>query len=128
PRHLEFEDYVSHDALIPQLLTSHILVATQNPATSGLLWPSKLALLSVLPRPLLWIGRQNSSISVALQQRPHTGIFEPGEFEKIADWMKGYSTLPLESDFEKWISLQPTKAAFLEQVQKELSHLLNPKA
>jgi hypothetical protein len=128
PQHWELEDYAPAESLIFQLLSAPILVATQNPATTGLLWPSKLALLSVLPRPLLWIGSRESSISKSLQKRPHTGIFEPGETEKIADWIEGYKTLPPEEDFQNWIGLQPTKEAFLERVRKLILPLLPPRA
>ncbi len=127
PQQIELSDYVAEENLVSTLLSCHLLIATQNPLTTGLLWPCKLALLSVLPRPLLWIGSKNSSTATEFKQRPHTGIFEPGESEKIAQWIKQYETIPNQNDFKKWIEKQPTQSAFLEQVRK-VTLPLRPKA
>ncbi len=128
PQQIEFVDYVSEENLVSTLLSCHLLIATQNPLTTGLLWPCKLALLSVLPRPLLWIGSKNSATAAEFKQRPHTGIFEPGESEKIALWISQYETIPDPNEFKEWIEKQPTQSAFLEQVRKVTWPLLSSKA
>lgn len=128
PQQLKLHDYASEENLLSTLLSCHLLIATQNPSTTGLLWPCKLALLSVLPRPLLWIGDKKSSTSKQLQKRPHTAIFEPGENQQIAEWIQRYLILPPESDFQTWIDQQATKTTFLEQVRKVTLPLLSSKA
>ncbi len=128
PNQIAFSDYVSEEKLLSTLLSCHLLVATQNPLTTGLLWPCKLALLSILPRPLLWIGAQDSFPSTYFKNRPHTGIFEPGESKKIAEWIQQYESVPPPQEFQTWIEQQPTKSAFLEQARKVILPLLKRSA
>ena len=73
--------------MIQSLLGAQVLVATQRPETRGLLWPSKLALLERLPRPVLYVGPVESAIVQRLRQRGGTGIFAPGQAEEVADWV-----------------------------------------
>ncbi len=83
----EFRGYAAPGDLLQSLLSSRVLIATQRPETTGLLWPSKLALLLDLPRPLVWIGNGKSAAALALRQRPDTGVFDPHETLKLVDWL-----------------------------------------
>jgi hypothetical protein len=80
--------YAAEADLTGSLLRARVLVATQRPETQGLLWPSKLALLQRLPRPLLWVGPLDGAVAADLRDRPETGLFAPGEATAIADWLE----------------------------------------
>lgn len=81
-------DYAADDEFVSSLMEAHMLVATQRPETRGLLWPSKLALMLLLPKPVLWVGPQNGAIAQMLRERDAlTGVFTPGESEALAEWL-----------------------------------------
>lgn len=85
----EWLDYAPDDRLLDSLLSADVVVATQKPQTQGLLWPSKLAVLKHLGRPLLWIGPKDGDIARMLRQEcPHAAIFAPGEAIGISVWLK----------------------------------------
>ncbi len=84
----EWRDYAPEDHLLPCLLSARVLIATQRPETRGMLWPSKLALLVRLPRPLLWVGPTDGAVAEMLRQRSGSGIFSPGSANAIADWLE----------------------------------------
>lgn len=84
----QWEDYVSQENLVPSLLEAHLLIATQRQEVKGLLWPSKLAVLKLLPRPIVWIGPPEGSIAADL--RTHGAqhrVFAVGDFRGLADWL-----------------------------------------
>lgn len=62
-RNLRWQDYASEDELVASLLRARVLVASQREQASGFLWPSKLALLLSLPRPLLFVGPPDGAIA-----------------------------------------------------------------
>ena len=74
----EWRGYVPEAELLTNLLGTRLLVVTQRPETQGLLWPSKLAALEKLPRPLLFVGPPEGAIARRLQARGEAGVFEPG--------------------------------------------------
>ena len=84
----EWRDYAPDDRLVPSLLSARILIATQRPETRGMLWPSKLALLERLPRPILWVGPTDGAVAEMLRRRSGSGIFPPGSGNAIADWLE----------------------------------------
>lgn len=84
----EFRPYAPKERLVETLLESRVLVASQRNQARGLLWPSKLALLRRVSRPLLWIGAADGAISRELRDRPDTACFQPGEADGIADWLE----------------------------------------
>ena len=84
----EWKGYVAEDALIASLLDARLLVVTQRPETRGLLWPSKLAALTQLPRPVLFIGPADGAIARGLRARGNTGVFAPGDAEETARWVE----------------------------------------
>ncbi len=86
-RRCEWQDYAPADALTDSLLRSEVLVASQLPAVRGLLWPSKLALMLTLPRPILFVGPADGAIAAELRAIPHAGVLAPGDAEGVARWV-----------------------------------------
>lgn len=82
-----WKDYAPDDELVTSLASPHVLVATQKPEAQGLLWPSKLALMIRLRRPILWIGIRDGAIARMLGNIPGNGVFEPGQAKEIAVWL-----------------------------------------
>ena len=86
-RSCEWQGYVAAEDLSASLLRSEVLVATQLPAVRGLLWPSKLALMLTMPRPILFVGPPEGAIAAELRGFAHAGIFAPGDAEGVARWI-----------------------------------------
>jgi colanic acid biosynthesis glycosyl transferase WcaI len=85
---LDFRPYVPEHELLARLAGARLLAATQLPEVAGLLWPSKLALLYLLPRPLIWVGDPGGAIGRWLARREApTGLFRPGQWEEMAAWV-----------------------------------------
>lgn len=78
--------YAEPERVRASLLECAVLVVTQQPGARGLLWPSKLALMRSLPRPLLWVGPEGA-IAQELSVLPHAGVFKPGEAKAVAEWL-----------------------------------------
>jgi len=87
-RNIYWRNYVAQNQLCVSLLQAECLAATQFPIVRGLLWPSKLALMLGLPRPILFVGPQNSAIAALVKSRPRTGVFAPGDFAAVARWIE----------------------------------------
>lgn len=86
-------DYVADHELVSSLLHADVLVATQKPETKGLLWPSKLALLKQIERPILWVGPLDGRIAQMLRkERPDAGIFAPGDVHGVTHWLRERSS------------------------------------
>jgi glycosyltransferase involved in cell wall biosynthesis len=83
----DWRPYVPEDQLPASLLAAEVLVVTQKPETCGLLWPSKLALVTSLPRPVLWVGPTDRAIARDLATVPGAGIFAPGDANGVAKWL-----------------------------------------
>ena len=88
-RRCEWQGYAAAEDLTASLLRCEALVATQLPAVCGLLWPSKLALMLTLPRPILFVGPTDGAIAAELRSYPHAGIFAPGDADGVARWIAG---------------------------------------
>lgn len=86
-RQVEWRDYVPEPDLPASLLRCRALVVSQLPATRGLLWPSKLGLVTMLPRPLAWVGPTDGAIARELKSLPGAGLFAPGESMRLAEWL-----------------------------------------
>ena len=84
----EWKGYIAEQELVSSLLSAHLLVVTQRPETRGLLWPSKLAALEGLPRPILYVGPVEGAIAKRLVTRGNAGVFGPGEAEAVAAWIE----------------------------------------
>lgn len=87
-RNCQWKGYAAEEELLPTLLAARVLVVTQRPETCGLLWPSKLALLERLPRPILFVGPVDGAIAKKLRQRGNAGVFGPGQTKGVADWIE----------------------------------------
>lgn len=87
-RRCHWKDYAPKDQLLPTLLAAQVLVVTQRPETRGLLWPSKLALLERLPRPILFVGPTEGAIAQLLRARGNAGVFAPGQAKEVAGWIE----------------------------------------
>jgi colanic acid biosynthesis glycosyl transferase WcaI len=85
----EWKPYVEEDQLPASLLAADLLAVTQKPETCGLLWPSKLALVTSLPRPILWVGPVDRAIARDLAGLPQAGVFAPGDATGVARWIAG---------------------------------------
>ena len=96
----EFRDYVPREELLTSLFDANVLVATQNPQTAGMLWPSKLAVMDHVPRPVLWIG-DDQPIARATR-------FSPGDVEGISDWLEQQLTNPTPPSYSPPPSLPET--------------------
>jgi hypothetical protein len=86
-RECAWKGYVDEAELPNTLRRAQVLVVTQLPAAQGLLWPSKMALIRALPRPILWVGPTDGAIAQELRALSPVGIFAPGEAEAVADWL-----------------------------------------
>ena len=86
-RRCEWQGYVAAEELPASLLRSEVLVATQLPAVRGLLWPSKLALMLTMPRPILFVGPPEGAIAAELRGLAHAGVFAPGDADGVAGWI-----------------------------------------
>jgi hypothetical protein len=83
----EWKPYAPEEHLPSSLLAADVLVVTQKPETCGLLWPSKLALVTSLPRPILWVGPTDRAIARDLATIPQSGLFAPGDAAGVAAWL-----------------------------------------
>jgi glycosyltransferase involved in cell wall biosynthesis len=112
----EWKPYVEERELRESLLRTEVLTVTQRPETRGLLWPSKLGLVTTLPRRILWIGPADGAIARELSSFPQAGIFSPGQADEIADWLtsapapvasfkKRDAATVRQGSLEKWTNL-----------------------
>ena len=84
----EWRSYVPEEELVSSLLAHDVLAVTQRPETRGLLWPSKLGLVTALSRPILFIGPTDGAIAADLRGYPHAGVFAPGDQAGVAAWLE----------------------------------------
>lgn len=94
-RRVVWRPYAPEAELCHALLRAQCLVATQLPEAAGLLWPSKLALLLGLPRPLVFIGPKDGAIASSLRERPGAAVFASGDFRAVADWIARLRSEPV---------------------------------
>lgn len=119
-----FRGYAAKDQLVAALLAADVLIATQNPATQGCLWPSKLALACRMPRPILWVGPTSSDVARMLRASPANGVFAPGSGGQITDWL---SKLPAKPSVAKpEIAYPDPMHAALQQWLEWVEHPQNP--
>jgi glycosyltransferase involved in cell wall biosynthesis len=79
--------YAPESEVCASLLRAKCLVVTQKTEVRGMLWPSKLALMLALPRPILFIGPVEGDIGRALRELPHAGVFAQGDARGVAGWL-----------------------------------------
>lgn len=86
-RNVEWRPYTPEGELRASLLAAECLIVSQRPEVSGMLWPSKLALLLALPRPIIFIGPPDGDIARSLNALRHEGVFAPGNAREVANWL-----------------------------------------
>ncbi len=82
-----WRDYAPETELVSSLLAADALVVTQRPETTGCLWPSKLALVRIVERPLLWVGATGGSIALTLDGEGAT-VLAPGDSVRLAERLR----------------------------------------
>ncbi len=84
-RQVVLKDYVEEAELVERLNAATVRVATLKPEMSGLLWPSKWAMIDCLPGPHLWIGP-----AADLGEFKSSDVFQFAveDYLKIADWLE----------------------------------------
>ena len=87
-RHCQWPGYASEAQCFQSLQASGLVVAAQNREAVGLLWPSKLARIIPLNKPLLWIGPLGGAVARSLGHRTDTACFDPNDTDKIARWIE----------------------------------------
>jgi colanic acid biosynthesis glycosyl transferase WcaI len=97
-RNVEWLPYAAEENLVESLLAHHIMVVTQRSEVQGLLWPSKLGLAMILPRPIVFVGPTGGSIAQELSRACDGQAFEPGDAHNLAKHIQSiYHSWPPES-------------------------------
>jgi glycosyltransferase involved in cell wall biosynthesis len=99
-RRCEWHGYVPEADLPASLLRCQVLIATQLPAVRGLLWPSKLALISAMPRGILFVGPPDGAIARELRGLGNAGVFAPGDADGVAGWIQDQRANPVATPWE----------------------------
>lgn len=86
-QHCRWKDYIDETRLVESLLEAGVNVVTQRLEVRGMLWPSKLAVLLELPRPIMWVGPMPSDAARAVSQHPQSAAFTPGDSARAAAWL-----------------------------------------
>ncbi len=105
----EWRGYVPEEDLVASLFRAQVVIVTQRPETRGLLWPSKLALLERLPRPILYVGPVDGAIARRLCERGDAGVFAPGQAQAIANWIETLYHRPPSEILERHVRNLPTQ-------------------
>ena len=88
-RGVDWLDYAAEEDLVGSLLEGKVLIATQRGEAAGFLWPSKLALLLLLPRPLLFVGPPEGAIARDVRSASaRNAVFASGDARGVADWIE----------------------------------------
>ncbi|PAW79555.1 MAG: hypothetical protein B9S32_03185 [Verrucomicrobia bacterium Tous-C9LFEB] len=118
-----WRDYSREETLLADLLKARVLVATQRPETRGLLWPSKLALLLQLPRPILWIGPTDSAAARSVAATADSAVFPPGSSEAASAWLlNAVAAEPRHHPENGQLFFQPDQAVPLAAWRKLVSN------
>lgn len=87
-------EYADEAQSLQTVLASSVLVATQRREARGLLWPSKLARIIPMRKPLIWIGPTDGAIANGISDRPDTACFEPEQLPEIVAWITALYKTP----------------------------------
>jgi hypothetical protein len=90
-------DYADEAQSLQTVLASSVIIATQRRDARGLLWPSKLARIIPMQKPLIWIGPSDGAIANSIRERPDTACFEPGQVPEIVNWIAALHATPQTS-------------------------------
>jgi len=81
-------EYADEAQSLQTVLASTVIIATQRREAQGLLWPSKLARIIPMAKPLIWIGPTDGAIANSIRDRPDTACFEPEQVPEIVAWIE----------------------------------------
>ena len=87
-------NYADEAQSLQTVLASRVVIATQRREARGLLWPSKLARITPMPKPLIWIGPTDAAIANGITDRADTGCFEPDQVPEIVAWIAALYKTP----------------------------------
>ena len=90
-------EYADEAQSLQTVLASSVVIATQRREARGLLWPSKLARIIPMQKPLIWIGPTDSAIANGIRNRPDTACFEPEQVPEIVAWIAALYKTPQTS-------------------------------
>jgi hypothetical protein len=90
-------DYADEAQSLQTVLASSVVIATQRREARGLLWPSKLARIIPMRKPLIWIGPTNGAIAHGLRDRLDTACFEPEQVPELVAWIAALYQTPQTS-------------------------------
>jgi colanic acid biosynthesis glycosyl transferase WcaI len=88
-RNVTWLPYAPEESVVEALLAHHVMVVTQKTAAQGLLWPSKLGLVMILPRPIVFVGPTSGAIAQELSRECGAKAFEPGDAHGLANHIEG---------------------------------------
>jgi putative colanic acid biosynthesis glycosyltransferase WcaI len=89
--------YADEAQSLQTVLASNVVIATQRREARGLLWPSKLARVIPMQKPLIWIGPTDGAIANSIRDRPDTVCLEPRQVPEIVDWIAALFRTPQAS-------------------------------
>jgi colanic acid biosynthesis glycosyl transferase WcaI len=100
-------EYADEAQSLQTVLASRVVIATQRREARGLLWPSKLARIIPMRKPLIWIGPTDGAIADGIRNRPDTACFEPEQIPDIMAWIAAQYKTPqpsanLDSTAQMW--------------------------
>jgi colanic acid biosynthesis glycosyl transferase WcaI len=90
-------DYADEAQSLQTVLASSVVIATQRREARGLLWPSKLARIIPMQKPLIWVGPTDGEIANGLKERHDTACFEPENVASIVAWIVALYKTPQTS-------------------------------
>ena len=90
-------EYADEGQSLQTVLASSVVIATQRHEARGLLWPSKLARIIPMRKPLIWIGPTDGAIANSIRDRPDTACFEPEQVPEIVAWIAALYKTPQSS-------------------------------
>jgi hypothetical protein len=90
-------EYADEAQSLQTVLASSVVIATQRHEARGLLWPSKLARIIPMRKPLIWIGPTDGAIANGIRDRPDTACFEPEQVPEIVAWIAALYKTPQRS-------------------------------
>lgn len=91
--------YADDRELVSTLANADLLIATQKESMLGLIWPSKLAMMTLVERPIAWVGPAGGAIATWLESLTMGhGIFTPDNPNTLAEWIRGLPPLQGQVD------------------------------
>jgi hypothetical protein len=124
----EFRDYAPDGELLVSLLSADVLIATLAEPLAGMLWPSKLALLKHLDRPVLWVGPPGDIAAMCVNRSPPGLAICSEQSATAAEWLASLikRKAPLSGPGIRLPSLCRDREESLSLLRKLLGNTLPP--